>query len=304
MYVDTRFIKYILSGSGPLVTEINLVEEPAPESGLSSEDIKDVIVWIISIIERVPETREILGFLLEDVPEEYRPSGEAGDLVATSSVFKRSRVISLGPRVNRADKERAARVIEAAYNAEAESLNQALADGSIGVDTWYEGIRKSISRGHVSTYSVGRSGAWSSISFSEWGRLGQRIRRQNQFLQAFADDIRKRGAENISVKYLNNRTGLYGANFRESLEAGNARDRGLDPSVLPAIPGDGTTQCLVRCKCRWTIRPSGRDRYLISWRLGQAEHCATCNSRARDWVNLEVYKGNLISEVVPHYYNR
>lgn len=281
---------------------IDEIQVPRPSSGISVDDVRDVITRLRKAIEDDPGLQSVLGFLLEDVPDVYDPD-KAGNLTVIGSVFRPGASIELGPRLSRADKQRAANAIERLFNDGAESLNQALLDGSIGVDGWLAGMRKEVSAGHVSTYSAGRSGAWSSITFSEWGRLGQRIRRQNEFLKAFADDINKRGIDNLTIAYLNNRTGLYGSNFRESLEAGIARDRGLDPSVLPAIPGDGSTRCLVRCKCRWTIRPRGRDRYSVSWRLGRAEHCQTCLDRADDWVNLQVEKGRMISSVIPHYHN-
>lgn len=282
---------------------IDEVQVPRPSSGLSVDDIREIIGRIRKAIEDDPGLADILGFLLEDVPAVYDPD-KVDDLGVISSVFRPGIAIELGPRLSRADKQRAANAIEALYNGNAESLNQALIDGAISVDTWLGSLKKEVSAGHVSTYSAGRSGAWSSITFSEWGRLGQRIRRQNEFLKGFAADIQKRGVENISVAYLNNRTGLYGSNFRESLEAGIARDRGLDPSALPAIPGDGSTRCLVRCKCRWTIRPRGRDRFSVSWRLGAAEHCKTCLDRSRDWVGLEIHKGVMVSAVVPHFHNQ
>ena len=286
--------------TGLFKLQIDEIETPRPDSGLSADDIRDVIRRLQEAIKQDPGLKPILGFLLEDVPEVYKPGAE---LQVLSFLYSPATIITLGPRLSRRDKQRAANAIEDLFNSEIQRINERLVDGSIGVEAWYESVRKEISAGHVSTYSAGRSGAWSSITFQEWGRLGQRIRRQNQFLQGFADELRKQDPETYSLKYLNNRVGLYGSNFRESLESGIARDRGLDPSVLPAIPGDGSTRCLTRCKCRWTIRPAGRDRFVISWRLGNAEHCSTCNNRADDWVGLEIHKGRLVSPLVPHFHN-
>jgi hypothetical protein len=47
---------------------------------------------------------------------------------------------------------------------------------------------------------------------------------------------------------------------------------------LPAWPADGSTECLAFCRCSW--QESDGQFY---WRLGAAEHCPTCNSRASSW---------------------
>ena len=279
-----------------------LIERPAPAGIRTRLDVpgSDSEVSISDVREIVRRLREYareyseLAFLVADVPPEFDPD----------KPLSVPEIIELGPRVSRAEKERAFARIQAIYNARAEALNEQLAAGSISLDTWERSLRDEIKFGHVSTYSAGRSGSWSSISFAEWGRLGQRIRRQYQFLKGFAADIRAKGDEGFTVEYLNNRASLYADNMRESLEAGIARDRGLDPGVLPAMPGDGSTKCLTRCKCRWRIRAAGRDRWLVSWILGRADHCSTCNDRSEDWVNLEVYRGSVVSPVVPHFYNR
>lgn len=284
------------------------VETPAPESGITIEDVRDVVRRLREALKRFQE----LAYVVEDVPAVYDPEKEpetsAGGKTIKYAIFYPVEFIlfpeiELGPRVTRADKVKALAAIETLYNEAADRLNSRLKAGEITVDVWLQEMQSEISSGHVSAYSAGRSGAWSSITFSEWGRLGSRIKKQFQHLKGFAGEIRKKGVDAFTFEKLKFRTGLYGSNMRESLEAGHMRDRGIDPSILPAIPGDGTTKCLVRCKCRWTVRAAGRDKFKISWRLGAAEHCRTCLDRARDWVGLDVVKGRLVSQVVPHYHN-
>lgn len=271
---------------------VNL-DAPGPESGITVADVRDVVRRLRENVAEFPG----LSFLLDNVPDQYDPEKKLASVLLAG-------VVNLGPRVSRAEKERALANLQTIFNRAAEGYNARLLAGSISVDAWEAGLREELKAAHVSAYSAGRSGSWDTISFSEWGRLGQRIRRQYQFLNRFAGDIRAQGAEAFTPAYLDNRTSLYADNIREALEAGIARDRGLDPSALPAMPADGSTKCLTRCKCRWTIRTAGRDRYLVTWRLGNADHCETCNARAVDWRNLEVYKGAMISPVVPHFYNR
>jgi hypothetical protein len=65
---------------------------------------------------------------------------------------------------------------------------------------------------------------------------------------------------------------------------------------LPAMPGDGTSQCLGNCGCRWDIvwldeAHMDADAY---WRLGKSDTCQTCKIRAADWAPLQIRAGDLL----------
>ncbi len=65
--------------------------------------------------------------------------------------------------------------------------------------------------------------------------------------------------------------------------------------ALPAMPGDGTTQCLTHCKCAWEIETLAGDGNADAyWRLGAAEHCQTCTQRAHEWSPLQIRGGELL----------
>lgn len=59
---------------------------------------------------------------------------------------------------------------------------------------------------------------------------------------------------------------------------------------LPAMPGDGTSQCLTRCHCAWDISEVDGG-YDCTWVMSAAEHCQTCKQRAADWAPLRVRDG-------------
>lgn len=65
---------------------------------------------------------------------------------------------------------------------------------------------------------------------------------------------------------------------------------------LPAMPGDGTSQCLGACQCVWDIETihEGRQDYDCRWKLGAADHCQTCRIRARRWAPLQIRGGKLV----------
>lgn len=61
---------------------------------------------------------------------------------------------------------------------------------------------------------------------------------------------------------------------------------------LPAMPGDGTSQCLTRCRCSWDITQlEGDNNYDCYWLLSATETCQTCKQRALDWAPLRVREG-------------
>lgn len=61
---------------------------------------------------------------------------------------------------------------------------------------------------------------------------------------------------------------------------------------LPAMPADGTSQCLTNCLCSWDIEElDGDNNYDCYWRLSAAESCATCIQRGKDWSPLQVRGG-------------
>lgn len=65
---------------------------------------------------------------------------------------------------------------------------------------------------------------------------------------------------------------------------------------LPAMPGDGSSECLTRCRCAWDVQPlDGDGNYDATWQLGAAEqHCQQCAQRAADWSPLKIRNGELL----------
>ena len=64
---------------------------------------------------------------------------------------------------------------------------------------------------------------------------------------------------------------------------------------LPAMPGDGTTECLTRCKCAWDVQElEGDGNYDAYWIYGATEHhCQGCIERAQQWAPLRIRDGEL-----------
>jgi len=115
------------------------------------------------------------------------------------------------------------------------------------------------------------------------------LSKQLQFLARFAIEIQEKKEWQAGW---NARAQLYAESIGEPYWTGATK---LLP--LPAMPRDGTTQCLVRCRCRWQITPlDGEENYDCYWRMGSAEHCQTCRIRAREWAPLRIRAGRLVAE--------
>ena len=69
---------------------------------------------------------------------------------------------------------------------------------------------------------------------------------------------------------------------------GKGQEKKTGMPELPAYPRDGTTLCLVYCRCRWRIKKISDTEYKAYWILGVAEHCPNCKCRARHWNPLTI----------------
>ena len=129
---------------------------------------------------------------------------------------------------------------------------------------------------YIDMYAMGAGGR-NNLSHRDWGRIGAMLKEQWKFLRGMFADIAK---GKLSVEQIINRLAMYINSANEALWKALTRDLGFE---LPAYPGDGSTECLVNCKCEWRIDkvPEGYDCY---WIIDpEAENCPTCQQRAAEW---------------------
>lgn len=208
------------------------------------------------------------------------------------------RISLAAQKVARSRKLEALEARRRAFLEEAEALHRKLLSGHIGPLIWNVELRDLLQGLHISAYAIGRSGEWSAITPSDWGRhVSSTLRRQYRFLREWATSLGD--LSQLTVEGLQRRTKLYAAAARQSFERGLVTEVGIDPSVLPAFPGDGTTECRTNDRCRWAIRilSKARGDFDASWRFGRAEHCRTCRARARAWKKLRIRGGILLDPV-------
>jgi len=78
-------------------------------------------------------------------------------------------------------------------------------------------------------------------------------------------------------------------------------------SLLPYLPRDGSTECLMRCRCAWILeiidndKPTKKKVVEASWVLGVAEHCSTCLDRDNVVITLTVPEDTEVPHVIGGY---
>ena len=174
--------------------------------------------------------------------------------------------------------------------------------GELTIGAWEEAMRAELRQLHSSGAAITKGG-WDQMSSADWGRLGTPLREQYKYLHGFANTIAEQ-ADTISLKAIQARARMYGravGGTASLIQAGAVIE-----NLLPWMPGDGSTKCLINCKCRWDLRiikvdkKSGDKTVKAVWRLSPAEHCVDCLERNGHIEILVVPKDT----VVPKYIGR
>jgi hypothetical protein len=140
-------------------------------------------------------------------------------------------------------------------------------------------MKNSIRELHASVSAIAKGG-WDNMSSVDWGRLGTPLREQYKYLHKFANDI-SASRDTISLAKIKARARLYG--LASSGTAALVEAGPIFEYLLPYMPRDGSTECLVGCKCRWVLNVISKtkqsQKVRAVWKLSVAEHCKTCISR-------------------------
>jgi hypothetical protein len=156
-------------------------------------------------------------------------------------------------------------------------LTQSLIDGGISLADWQSGMMQQIKVTHTASAALA-NGGWAQMDFSDWGKTGQLIREQYDFLRNYAKEIAN-GTQALDGRALV-RSDLYAdaanGTFWEMDKRGHVQDgyeegrRVLEPGAdhcedceeyasegwmpIEDIPEIGNSQCLTRCRCEITYR--------------------------------------------------
>jgi hypothetical protein len=162
---------------------------------------------------------------------------------------------------------------------QSDALSEQLYTGALDIGSWEVEMRTLIKEMYTSASAIGKGG-WDAMTFQDWGRLGTPVREQYKYLRGFAADIADR-ADEVTLAYIRARARMYGNSAGYVAELMQAPTDLLEH--LPWLPKDGSTECLVNCKCFWELKVIKTKKTLktvrATWRLQPAEHCEDCVGR-------------------------
>lgn len=171
-----------------------------------------------------------------------------------------------------------------------DGLSEDVYTGKISIGQWEESMKRAIRELHSSIAAIGKGG-WDKMTWADWGRLGPVMKEQYRYLHGFAENIAA-NKESISIDAIKARARMYGnaGGFSSIMvQAGDVLAK-----KLPWLPKDGSTECLVNCKCYWDLVVIGEDKnwktVQATWRLRPAEHCDDCLDRRNHVEIIQVHK--------------
>lgn len=168
--------------------------------------------------------------------------------------------------------------VAAQYAGRVQAVSQSLLDGTLTLDQWHTTMQDIIRLAYVHQAIAGTPGADErELTSADLARVRADIAEQYQFLDDFAaaiEDALQRGAD---INFVPARAMLY---------AGSSEAEYWKQAVnidLPALPRDGSTQCLSNCQCSWDLNCQEPGIVSATWVLGEADHCPDCQRRASEW---------------------
>lgn len=184
------------------------------------------------------------------------------------------------------------------FDDQVDTLAEQLFNGDISIGQWEEDMKGLIRGMHSSAAAIGKGG-WDNMTFQDWGRIGPEVRKQYRWLHNFAEYIAE-NKDSLTLKAIQARARLYG----EAAGHSNILMQAAGDIIgqLPYLPRDGSTECMVRCKCHWSLAvqdvQDGMQIVSATWKLSPAEHCATCLDRNGNTVVIQVPVGVIVPSYV------
>lgn len=172
------------------------------------------------------------------------------------------------------------------------ALAQAYAEGRITLDEWLAAMEAEVDDLHHAAYMTG-SGKGNQLDGRDLAIIAAIVAAQLLFLRNWANQLRAMTEVNPSALISRANLYLYAANSTIQ----KAETAALGMPELPAYPGDGQSQCLVRCLCHWAIQfLPGDGNWDCYWVLGEPEtvHCDNCPRRAEVWKPLQIRSGVIL----------
>jgi hypothetical protein len=144
---------------------------------------------------------------------------------------------------------------------------------------WRDRFRQELKEEYIRQSMFGRGGR-EQMTQSDWGAIGRRLQDQYALLDNTTAEIAEGTYTEGQIKVIQQN---YINSARQVYERSKAVSQDVPASLLPAMPGDGSTICVSGCKCSWRFEFTETE-ILAYWGLEPgAKHCDTCLGRARSW---------------------
>jgi hypothetical protein len=168
----------------------------------------------------------------------------------------------------------------------AEQATGQMVSNQITVPEWETEMRAIIKDAYGASYMLGRGGRY-QMTTRDWGKLGQSVREQFQYLNRFAASF---AAGSVSNAQALMRSDLYPLSARQVQSLGYSYAIGAPE--LPAHPGDGSSECFGNCGCAWELQQTTLDDnqpgWECWWERGKTDSCETCIRRENEWAPLRL----------------
>lgn len=160
------------------------------------------------------------------------------------------------------------------YSEQMRRLSEALISGDSTLDVWHEKMQDLIRLAYIHQAAAADDG---NLVPEDRTRIEAAIRGQYDFLDKFVDDIEAAMNGGKSLDFVPSRAVLYAESsaaeyWRQAIKVD-----------LPAIPRDGSTECMGNCQCHWRLECREPGIVRATWVLGEADHCPDCVERAGTW---------------------
>lgn len=154
-----------------------------------------------------------------------------------------------------------------------DQLSDGINAGALTPVQWHNDLARLLLIGHTAAYQEGRG--VDDLSPGARRLIGQIVGEQVEYLNGFLDQVE---ADGWNDRRDRQRAALYAGSLKHAYSRGQTF--GL---AMPFYPTVGS-ECMVNCRCSWQIDWEDLEELNATayWRMGQAEHCPTCTSRAMD----------------------
>jgi hypothetical protein len=178
------------------------------------------------------------------------------------------------------------RLRQETFKADVARLAERLYNGELTIKQWHGEMKQAVKDLHISSLVISKGGEWDTITFSEWGRVGRELRDQYAYLRNYAKQVEQKvyaeamGIDNAySLQYLQARSSLYAGSTNATFW------RGVTYNLLPQVPGDGQTECLMNCGCQLRVEAGDNPNTLhVYWILNpMLENCSDCVRLTEEW---------------------